>query len=282
MSATAATVNTINANAGMVLGADNGGRPQFAPFGRTAETTTWMRSDTTYHSLQTKLDKRFANGILLMTSYTLGRSINYWQGDSNGGIVTPADIPRSRGRTEYDRLHSYVQSFVYMIPAGKQRRWLRSGPLSQVLGDWQVSGIFTAQSGIPINFTMNAATLRAPGNTQRPDASGRPTVLGGIGAGNQWFDPTVFSAPPDNTFGNVRRNGLLNGPTSVSLDASLAKWLSLKGDARAEFRIDAFNVTNRPQYENPNGEFGNARFGQITTTRADTERVVSFVLRVLF
>ncbi len=275
-------VNTINANAGLVLGADNAGRPQFAPFGRTAETTAWMRSDTTYHSLQTKLDKRFANGFLLTTSYTLGRSINYWQGDSNGAIATPANIPRSRGRTEYDRLQNYVQSFVYMIPAGKQGRWLRSGPLSLVLGDWQISGIFTAQSGIPINFTTNAATLRAPGNTQRPDASGTPKVLGGIGAGNQWFDPDVFSAPPDDTFGNVPRNALLDGPKSVNLDASLAKWLSLKGDARAEFRIDAFNVTNRPQYENPNGEFGNARFGQITTTRPDTERVVSFVLRIVF
>jgi hypothetical protein len=275
-------VNTINANAGMVLGADNAGRPQFAPFGRIAETTAWMRSDTTYHSLQTKLDKRFANGFLLTTSYTLGRSINYWQGDSNGGIPTPADIPRSRGRTEYDRLHSYVQSFVYLIPAGKQGRWLRSGPLSWILGDWQVSGIFTAQSGLPINFTTNAATLRAPGNTQRPNASGTPTVLGGIGAGNQWFDPSVFSAPPDNTFGNVPRNGLLDGPNSVSLDASLAKWFSLKGDARAEVRVDAFNLTNRPQFENPNGEFGTPRFGQVTTTRPDTERVVSFVLRFVF
>jgi hypothetical protein len=275
-------VHQINANAGMVLGADNAGRPQFAPFERTAETTTWMRSNTTYNSLQTKLDKRFSNGFLLTTSYTLGRSINYWDGDSNGGVLTPADIPRSRGRAEYDRLHSYVQSVVYMIPVGKQGRWLRSGPMSWILGDWQVSGIFTAQSGIPIRFTTNAASLRAPGNTQFPNASGKPKVLGGIGAGNQWFDPSVFSAPPDNTFGNVPRNGLLDGPKSVNLDASLAKWFNLKGDARAEFRIDAFNVTNRPQFENPEREFGTPRFGQVTTTRADTERVVSFVLRVVF
>jgi hypothetical protein len=275
-------VNTLNANAGMVLGADNAGRPQFAPFGRTAETTLWMRSNTTYNSLQTKLDKRFANGFLMTTSYTLGRSINYWDGDSNGGILTPANIELSRGRAEYDRLHSYVQSVVYQIPVGKQGRWLQSGPLSWILGDWQVSGIFTAQSGIPIRFTTNAATLRAPGNTQRPNASGTPTVLGGIGAGNQWFDTSVFSAPPDNTFGNVVRNGLLDGPAYVNLDASLAKWFTLRGDTRAEFRIDAFNATNRPQFENPEREFGNARFGQITTTRADSERVITFAFRLLF
>jgi hypothetical protein len=275
-------VHSYDANAGVVLGADNAGRPLFAPFGRTAETTSWQRDPTTYHSLQTKFDKRFSRGLLVTTSYTLGRSINYWQGDSNTGLPTPADPERSRGRAEYDRLHSYVQSFVYQLPVGPEGRWLRSGPLSWVLGGWQVSGIFTAQSGLPIDFTANAATLRAPGNTQRPDATGKPKVLGGIGAGNQWFDPSVFSLPAQNTFGNVKRNGLLDGPAYVNLDASLAKWFTLKSDIRAEFRIDAFNATNRAHFNNPNGELGNARFGQITTTQAQTERVVRFGLRVLF
>jgi hypothetical protein len=275
-------VNNLNANAGLVVGADNAGRPQFGPFGRTAETTTWIRSNTTYHSLQTKIDKRFSHGLLVTTSYTLGRSINYWQGDSNGGILTPADVPRSRGRTEYDRLHSYVQSFVYQLPLGPDGRWLRSGPASWILGGWQVSGIFAAQSGIPINFTANAATLRAPGNTQRPNASGTPNVIGAIGAGNQWFDTSVFSFPAPNTFGDVQRNALLDGPAYVNLDASLAKWFKVKGESKAEFRIDAFNATNRPQFSNPNGELGNATFGQITTTQAGTERVIRFGLRVVF
>ncbi len=275
-------VNTINLNAGMVLGADNAGRPQFGPFGRTAETTGWMRSNTTYHSLQTKLDKRFSRGFLLTTSYTLGRSINYWQGDSNGGIITPADIELSRGRAEYDRLHNYVQSFVYQLPIGPEGRWLQSGPLSWVLGGWQVSGIFVAQSGIPINFTANAATLRAPGNTQRPDASGTPRVVGGIGPSNQWFETSVFSFAAPNTFGNVERNALLDGPAFVNLDLSIAKWFTFSAETKAEFRIDAFNVTNRPQFDRPNGEFGNVRFGQITTTQAGTERAVRFSLRLIF
>jgi hypothetical protein len=275
-------VHQVNVNAGTVVGADNAGRPQFAPFGRTADTTSWMRSDTSYHSLQTKFDKRFSRGLLVTTSYTLGRSINYWQGDSNGGLITPADPERSRGRAEYDRLHSYVQSFVYQLPVGPEGRWLRSGLASWILGGWQVSGIFTAQSGVPINFTASGATLRAPGNTQRPNASGTPKVLGGIGAGNQWFDTSVFSFAPANTFGNVERNGLLDGPAYINFDASVAKWFTFRGGVRAEFRIDAFNATNRPHFSNPNGDLGNARFGQITTTQANTERVVRFGLRVVF
>ncbi len=275
-------VNTINLNAGMVLGADNAGRPQFGPFGRTAETTGWMRSNTTYHSLQTKFDKRFSQGFLMTTSYTLGRSINYWQGDSNGGITTPADPERSRGRAEYDRLHNYVQSFVYQLPVGPEGRWLRNGIGSWILGGWQLSGIFSAQSGQPINFTANAATLRAPGNTQRPNVSGTPKVAGGIGANNQWFETSVFSFPDPNTFGSAGRNDLLDGPAFIQLDASLAKWFRFSGDTRAEFRIDAFNATNRPQFDRPNGELGNARFGQITTTQANTDRVVQFGLRLVF
>jgi hypothetical protein len=275
-------VHQINLNAGLVPGLDNAGRPQFAQFGRTAETTGFMRSNTTYHSLQTKFDKRFSQGFLITTSYTLGRSINYWQGTTNGAPPTPADLERSRGRAEYDRLHSYVQSFVYQLPIGPEGRWLRSGLASWVLGGWQVSGIFTAQSGQPINFTASGALLRAPGNTQRPNATGKPEVLGNIGPNTQWFDPSVFSLPAPNTFGNVERNGLLDGPAYVNLDASLAKWFTFPGDVRAEFRIDAFNATNRPQFANPNGELGNSNFGRITTTLANTERVIRFGLRVVF
>ncbi len=275
-------VNMINLNAGMVPGLDNAGRPQFAPFGRTAETTGWMRSDTNYHSLQTKFDKRFSRGLMITTSYTLGRSINYWQGTTNGGIITPANIELSRGRAEYDRLHSYVQSFVYQLPIGREGRWLTTGPASWILGGWQLSGIFTAQSGLPINFTANGALLRAPGNTQRPDATGTPAVLGGIGPGTQWFDTSVFSLPAPNTFGNIKRNGLLDGPAYVNLDASLAKWFTFQRDVKAEVRIDAFNVTNRPQFQNPNGELGNANFGRITTTQPNTERTVRFAVRLVF
>ena len=171
---------------------------------------------------------------------------------------------------------------MYQLPVGPDGRWLRSGLASRLLGGWQVSGIFTAQSGQPINFTASGALLRAPGNTQRPDATGKPEVLGGIGPGDQWFDPSVFSLPAANTFGNVKRNDLLDGPAYINLDASLAKWITVHRDIKAEFRIDAFNATNRPQFSNPNGELGNARFGQITTTLANTERVIRFGLRVLF
>jgi hypothetical protein len=273
-------VTQYNANAGMVIGADNAGRPLFAQFGRTADVTSWRPTKTVYHSLQVKLDRRFTNGLLLTNSYTLGRGRSYTNGDSNSGIATPADIQRSWARTDQDRLHSFVSSFVWVLPVGPDGRWLKSGVLSQVLGGWSVSGFFTAQSGLPINFTASGALLRLPGNTQRPNASAKPEVFGDTGPGNFWFDTSVFSAPPPGEWGNVPRNEFLDGPGYVNLDASLAKRLVFPGKVRGEFRVDAFNAMNHPHFNNPNGTFGNAAFGQVTS--AFGERSIRFGLRITF
>ena len=269
-----------NENAATVIGLGNAGLPLFGPYNKTASVTTFIPTRTTYNSLQVKLDRRFANGFLLNTSYTLGRGWSYINGDSNSVISTPADIGRSWARTDQDRLHSFVTSFVYQLPFGPDRKWLRDGAAARVLGGWQVSGFVTAQSGSPINFTMNnGANLNAPGNTWRPNVSGTPQVLGGIGPGNLWFDTSVFSAPPNNTWGNAARNGVLDGPNYYNLDATIAKLLAF-GPTKGEFRIDIFNLPNTRHFNNPNGAFGNTSFGQITSSFG--ERQMRFGLRVMF
>src|SRR5204862_3725228 len=122
-------------------------------------------------------DRRFSGGLLVTTSYTLGRGWSYVDGGANTNILTPADFERSWARTDQDRLHSLVESFLYQLPVGPNRKWLKDGPLSQILGGWQLSGIFAAQSGSPIGITMSNANLNAPGNTQRPNVSRTPAVL---------------------------------------------------------------------------------------------------------
>jgi hypothetical protein len=87
----------------------------------------------------------------------------------------------------------------------------------------------------------------------------------------------VFSAPAQNTWGNVVRNSLLDGPAYINADAALAKVLMLPRNIRGEFRIDAFNVFNIP-----NGVLGNASFGQITSVPDFSERLLRFGLRIMF
>jgi hypothetical protein len=141
--------------------------------------------------------------------------------------------------------------------------------------------VFSLISGTPIDFTAAGATLRAPGNSQTPNVNGTPKVLGGIGATELWFDTSVFSAPAQNTWGNVERRGLLTGPAYVNLDASIVKIIRL-GSRRAEIRADFFNALNIAHYANPNGTLGNANFGRITDILAQTERVIRFGGRFLF
>lgn len=270
-----------NMNAGHIVGADNAGRPLFVKWGRTADTSNPQPVRSEYNSMQVKVDRRMRGGLLLTNSYTFARAYSFSNGDGGPTISTPADPERGWQRTTFDSTHSFVNSFVYLMPWGPDGRWLREGIVGKALGDWQVTGVFSAISGTPIDFTASASGLRAPGNSNTPNATGTPEVLGGIGSGQLWFDTSVFSAPAANTFGNVERRGLLTGPAYYNLDASIVKIVRF-GSRRAEVRADFFNALNIPHYANPNGTFGNANFGRVTSILPLTERVIRFGGRFLF
>jgi len=272
--------NTENINAGFTVGADRAGQPLFVKFGRTATTNVQVRDGrrrSKYHSMQVKVDRRLRGGLAVTNSYTLGRAWDF----NNNTPAHPNRFERGYGRTNFDVLHNFTSSFTYLLPWGPQGKWLREGALGRVLGDWQMTGLFSVISGTPINFTANASGLRAPNNTQTPDATGKPEVLGAIGSNELWFDTSVFSAPAALTWGNVERNALLTGPGYVNLDMSIVKIIRF-GSRRAEIRADFFNATNTPHYENPNGTLGNANFGRVTSILPLTERMIRFGGRVLF
>jgi hypothetical protein len=281
-----------NENAATQIGAPannvNLYRPLFVPYGKSADVTVWIPTKEYYNSLQTKFDRRFSNGLLVTTSYTLGRGMSYTNGDSNSGIATPADIERSWARTDQDRLHTFNLSFLYQLPVGPDRRWLKDGPLSQVLGGWQISGFVTRQSGLPINFTANGNNLHAPGSTQRPNVNGTPAVNdNNIGPGLQWFDPSVFSAAAPDTWGTATRNGVLDGPGYFNIDSTIAKVFSFSRGIKGELRADIFNVLNRPHFDRPSGNFDSPNFGQITAVLDSNggppdQRTMRFGFRLMF
>jgi hypothetical protein len=246
-------------NAGMVPGLDNAGRPYFARFNRRATSNGWTKTNTRYDSMQVKLDRRFSNGLLWTNSYTLGRAKDY--SNDNGDVGTPADRQRSYGLSDFDRTHSFVSSFVYELPFLRDAK----GAAAAILGGWQISGIFVAQSGTPIDIRGGSA-LRAPGNQQRPDLVGEQRVIGDIGPGKQYFDKSVYRASAPNTFGSMTRNAGPRGPGYVNLDASLVKRIKANNRVAVELRVDAFNATNTPHFSNPNRDFGSPTFGQVTGT----------------
>jgi hypothetical protein len=268
-------------NAGMVPGLDNAGRPYFARFNRTATSLGWRRTNTRYDSMQVKLDRRFSNGLLWTNSYTLARAKDYV--NDVGTIGTPADVQLSYGLSDFDRTHSFVSSFVYELPFLKNAK----GAAGAILGGWQVAGIFIAQSGTPVDIRSAGASLRAPGNQQRPNLNGEQNVIGDIGPGKQYFDTSVYSAAPANTFGNMARNAGPRGPGYINMDASVVKRIKANGRYALELRVDAFNVTNTPHFANPGRDFGTATFGQVNATLgpgdgATGPRLVRFGARFTF
>jgi hypothetical protein len=274
-------LNRININAGMVLGAGPAGQPLNVKYGKTAsvENLAW-KGKTRYNGLQLKLDRRFRNGWLLTNSYTYSRARDY--SNENGPPSTPIEPERSWGFSNFDRTHVFVSSFVWSLPWYKNSD---AGVLHWVLGNWQVSGIFTYQSGQVLDVTMSSsASLNTPGSTNRPNLNGDVDILNTMSPDKRyltWFDSTAFSAPATNTFGTMTRNtGDVRGPIFANLDFSVVKQFNFGGSRMAEFRMDIWNLPNSVHLSNPNTAFGNVNFGRITS--ASNERQMRFSVRFLF
>ena len=127
-----------------------------------------------YNSMQVKVDRRMRNGLSLTNSYTLGRAYSFANGDGAGTISTPADWERGYQRTTFDSTHSFVTSFVYMLPWGPDGKWVKEGVIGKALGDWQVTGVVSAISERRSTSRPTRPALRAPGNTNTPNVTGRP------------------------------------------------------------------------------------------------------------
>src|SRR5439155_26558559 len=198
-------VMDVDRNASLVYGSGNNGRPQFAQFNRTGNSRTRTNlGKSRYNGLQVKFDRRFMNGLLITNSYTLGRSKDYAQ--ENGGINTPIDFNLSWARSDTDRLHNYVLSTVYELPWGPNKRWMKDSTLGKIVGGWQVSGLFVAQSGQALTIGGNGTLLNTPGNSAYANLTGQNTVLGARGPGLLYFDPTVYSLPAAGVQGNMKRH----------------------------------------------------------------------------
>jgi hypothetical protein len=257
-------VMTYNVNAATVAGKGTAGQPQFAALGRTASSTVYFNGySSMYNGLQMKLDRRFATGLTMTTAYTWGRGMSFQTGD-DGGPMWYIGFRRNYARTDFDRRHTFVQSYVYDLPFGKGQKWLNSGLASKTIGGWRVNGILTLMTGTPMTIGASGTALAAPGNSQTADQIAAVTYPKGINTGNEWFSRASFSAPTaTGVFGNSGRN-IISGPGFYNLDFSLFKIFALTEKIKAELRAEAFSATNTPQFSNPGTTVGNANFGYVT------------------
>jgi Carboxypeptidase regulatory-like domain/TonB-dependent Receptor Plug Domain len=240
------------------------------------------RNQSTYNAGTLKVQQRFTSGLQFLVSYTYGKALDYGgSAASGGGAVgngqTITDIAAWHGPSGYDTRHRAVISYVYELPWGPNRRWLKEGGvLGAVVGGWQLAGITTLTTGRPFSVSLQTGVNNGAPSWPNRVASGeldKPTV-------DLWFDPAAFSAPPANTYGDAGR-GILYAPGHVNFDTSLSKRFSVFGRSNAEFRWDAFNLFNHPGFGFPNSAIGNASAGRITTTIVDN-RSMQFALKFNF
>ena len=235
--------------------------------------STWAQEDernmSNYHGLQAKLTKRYSHGLTTLISYTWSRSLDYGgSAASGGGSVgnpqTVTNLKAGYGLSGFDQLHRFVGSVTYELPIGPGRKYLQSGVLSHVVGGWEVDGIVTLATGLPFTVTLNNGVN-----------FGAPSWPNRIGSGilsdpkpSGWFDTSAFVAPPPNTYGNSGR-GILYGPGTRNFDLSAQRKFRLREQLSLNFRLDAFNAFNTPNFANPNAAIGAATAGQITGTIND-------------
>jgi hypothetical protein len=242
------TVVNYNLNAGIIAGAGNSGLPESTTFGRTASTNLLFAGySSSYHALQVKFDRKFTGGLATTTAYTFGKGMGFQTGD-DGNLFFYINQSRNYARNDFDRTQTFVQSFVYDFPFGHGKRWVTSGPAAAVVGGWRVSTFMTIMSGLPMAFTAPGTSLAAPGNTQTPNLVAPVKILHGIGPNDPWFSTSSFAAPTaSGAFGNVGRN-YLSGPNFFDLDATLSKSIRFTERYNMELRLEAFGVTNTPQF----------------------------------
>src|SRR2546425_3992201 len=291
------------------------GIPRINPIFTTINAHRWD-GNSYYHSFQANLTRRFTNGLQYQGSYTWSRNLDTAATSFASGVVSlnaggpqnPFYMRAEKGLSPIDPRHQFTSNATYDLPFAKNAR----GIVKAVASGWQTNLIVTLRAGVPFNIASGyvggdglgrsrsgfsqgtAAADRpnlAPGATIRTSGTtdGRQGVPAGkqLGTPSLWFDPCVFILPPAGTFGNLSKNAVI-GPPLADFDFALKKQFNLTERTNLQFRAEAFNIFNHPNFGNMitpifSGSTGarNGSAGRIFDT-ATTSRQIQFALKLAF
>ncbi|HLJ18254.1 MAG TPA: TonB-dependent receptor [Bryobacteraceae bacterium] len=243
-----------------------------SPFPYIAPTNfdrSWGRSD--YEALQVQLRRRYSNGFSFTAAYTWSKSISIgcdgFFGVEGCSVQDPYHFNNDRSVSSTNIPQDLSLNWLYELPIGAGK-WVHTGNhvADYLIGDWQVNGIASIYSGLPVNFTVNGDIA----NTGNASGYMRPNLVGNPSISNQtvteWFNTAAFAVPAAYTFGNVGRN-ILRGPAIVDFDFSLFRRfpIRLREGMAVELRAEAYNVFNTTHFGAPVANLSNVNFGQITS-----------------
>ena len=210
---------------------------------------------SSYNALWVTANKKMSHGLQFNASYTWSHSIDENSRNEQGVVVQDStNIFSSVGSSDFDARHRFVVNAIYDLPFKSNR----------IVSGWSIAPILSFQSGNPFNIVSSSPAITGVA-TVRPNLTATPVVKGDP-LSNWFVDPTVFVAPT-NAFGTVGRNSFV-GPGFEDIDLSLIKNTKVTERMNVQFRADAFNFLNHPNYGQPSGTIGSV--GVINSTRFPT------------
>jgi hypothetical protein len=252
--------------------------PQYGGFGSITNA-----GSSTYNSFQVKLNKRWSNGLWLLSAFTYSKAYNDQPEICCASPWPPNtyNIAGERGPADYDQRYRSVTSFARDLPFGKGRHFLdKGGVLDGIFGGWQFGGIVTIATGFPFSPSTGLDTSNtSSGGQLRPDQIGNPNVAEPSPA--RWFDPAAYATPAQFTFGNAARNSLV-GPGTRTADLYVRKEFKLGKRARLEVRVEAFNAFNHPNFGLPDNYIDDGESAGTITYTSLAQRQVQFGARLGF
>lgn len=247
--------------------------PQYAG----VNVVNMTNANSSYHSLQMKLDKRFSKGFSALFAYTFGKLItdanNQTAGIGGGANLTGTqwwyNLRLERGLAELDISQNLTVSYVAELPFGPGKALFGStkGLAGAIAGGWQLNGITSYRTGQPLVLTANI-----PGGGNRPNSTGVSAEITADRSRGEavarWFDTAQFLQPASFTLGNAPRTlPDTRGPGNFNQDLSLIKNTPIREGITLQLRFEYFNVFNTPQFALPNTALGSGQFGRITATQ---------------
>jgi hypothetical protein len=260
-------------------GTGNAGRP-YQNFGNI----TYYADDgnSSFNSLVTKLDKKLGHGLTFLASYTYGKSIDEGSGtasgsDASGGVQNSYNrFEGQRGLSDFDVRHRLVLSPVWNLPFGLAGKTLSD----KIIGGWQFSGIFQFQTGRPFTPSESGNISLTSQNSDRPNVVAGCDVNAAPKNVNDWFNTACFTLPPSGTFGDAGRN-ILTAPGLVTFDFAIARIFTVTERMHLQFRGEAFNIANHPNFNQPGATQNSPSFGKITATSVDN-REIQLAMKLVF
>jgi len=243
----------VNIN-GSAPGTGNAGR-QFYPYVTGDMNSYEPFGSMTYNGLQSTLKKRIG-ASLIGVNYTYSKTINDANGDNGDATLWrayPVSFALDKQLAGLDRTQNLQIFYVYQLPFGKGHTMLNKGPVSWILGNWQLSGIISRQSGLPFTVGTTSAINAGGQGTSATQLLPNVQILGGHDANDPYFNGAAFINPPGGVLGTTGRN-LLRGPGFFQMNGSVSRqFLFKEGKIKFQLTGEAFNLTNTVVFANPGG-----------------------------